>query len=76
MSETITNVHTYDQPLETSVKVGIEIDSKGQRKPSIELKIARKLQDATIASDVMETDIKEALEQCKNAIKSALEVTP
>ncbi|MDP2366223.1 MAG: hypothetical protein Q8M94_20925 [Ignavibacteria bacterium] len=72
MNEIITNIHTYDQPFETSVKVAIEIDSKGQRKPNIEVRITRKLENVGIVA-VLEGDIRAALTHCKSALKEAME---
>ncbi|MDP2366542.1 MAG: hypothetical protein Q8M94_22535 [Ignavibacteria bacterium] len=72
MTEIITTVHTYNQPIETSIKVGIEVDSKGQRKPSIEVRITRKLEAAPIAA-VLEGDIRAALAHCKSALVEAME---
>ena len=72
--ETVTNIHTIDQPIETSVKVGIEVDSKGQKKPSVEIKITRKLTkldgDAVLR---IEDDLKAALLRCKDTLKKAME---
>lgn len=69
MSET--TIYTFDQPIETSVKVGIEIDSKGQRKPSVEIKISRKLK--TVDAEALNADIKSALIKCKEILNRAME---
>lgn len=71
-TETITTVHTYDQPIETSVKVAIEVDSKGQRKPTVEIKISRKL--AGVNAKALAEDIEAALIKCKETLNKALEV--
>lgn len=75
MPDTITNVHTFDQPIETSVKVGMEIDSKGQKKPNVEIKVTRKLgiADGKQAVLFIEDDLKAALLRCKDTIKKSME---
>lgn len=75
MTETITTVHTYDQPIETSIKVTIEVDSKGQRKPSIEVRITRKInaENTDKFYDLIMNDIQLALSRCKDTLTNALE---
>ena len=73
MSEEIRNIHTYDQPIETSIKVGIEIDSKGQRKPAIEIKITRKLHNTSDPVLHIEDDLKSSLLRCRDTLKKAME---
>jgi len=75
--ETTTNIHTYDQPIETSVKVAIEMDSKGQRKPSIEIKISHKLtlNEATDGKliTILDLAVATALSRCKDTLNKAME---
>jgi hypothetical protein len=73
--ETVTNIHTFDQPIETSVKVGIEVDSKGQKKPSVEIRITRKIgkeQDGAFYQTVLD-DLDLALIKCKATLTLAME---
>ena len=75
MTETITYV--FDQPIETSVKVGIEVDSKGQRKPNVEIRISHKL-SLTEAADgklitILDLAVATALSKCKETLNKALE---
>ncbi len=77
MPNTITNIHTISQPIEISVKVGIEIDSKGQKKPSVEIKTMQHLtieetEDKTVGS-IVEAMLKGSLQRCKDTIKKAME---
>jgi len=76
MSDIITNIHTYDQPIETSVKVGIEVDSKGQRKPSVEIRITRHvgINEADKFYGRIMDDIQLALSRCQDTINKSVEV--
>lgn len=78
MPDTITNIHTFDQPIEMSVKVGIEIDSKGQRKPSIEIKTIHHLtmdeaKDGRLLA-LLDLIITNSLTRCQDTIKKAMDV--
>lgn len=75
MPDTITNIHTIDQPVETSVKVGMEIDSKGQKKPNVEVKISRHvgIEDTDKFYVYIMDDLQIALSKCKDTIKKAME---
>ncbi len=77
MPDTIENILTIAQPLEVSVKVGIEIDSNGQKKPSVEIKTVQHLtikdtQDKTVGS-IVEAMLEGSLYRCKDTIKKAME---
>ena len=73
MPDTITHVLTTAQPIEASVKVGLEIDSKGQKKPNVEIKIIRHLEKKEEVSLYLDNDLRAALVKCKDTIKKAME---
>ncbi len=72
-----TTVYTFDQPIEISVKVGIEVDSKGQRKPSVEIKISHKLSLTEAAGGnlitILDLAVATALSRCKDTLNKAIE---
>lgn len=73
MPDTIEHIQTIAQPIEVSVKVGMEIDSKGQKKPSVEIKITEHLTEAVSISTVVENALRDSLNRCKDTIKKAME---
>ncbi len=63
-------VNTYDQPIETYVKVGIEVDSRGQKKSSIEVRINRKLDKEHLG--ITYTTVIQDLQFARSEIKKQL----
>lgn len=74
MSDTLVHIQTIAQPIEVSVKVGMEIDSKGQKKPSVEIRVARHLEKKEEVSLYLDDDLRAVLVRCKDTIKKAMEV--
>ena len=67
----VTNLE-YVQPFETSVKVGAEVDSKGNVKPNAEVKITRKLVSGDQVYECVFMDLDNGIENVKMAIKRVL----
>ncbi len=66
---------TTDQPIETSVTVGIEVDSKGQKKPSIEVRITRKVdkEHIGVTYTTVIQDLQFAMSEIKKKITEIME---
>lgn len=75
MPDIIEHIQTIAQPVEISVKVGMDIDSKGQKKPSVEIKTTQHLSlDGAKGMDVIvDGMLNGSLRRCKDTIKKAME---
>lgn len=61
----------FGQPSEYSVKVGLSIGAKGERKPEVVITVANKCD--TVNSDTIGIILQSSVEQCKSTVKSLME---
>lgn len=70
MSDEIKTI-IFGQPSEYSVKVGLSIGAKGERKPEVVLTVTNKC-DTTYSGDI-NAILCDSIEQCKATVKSLME---
>ncbi|WP_094226949.1 hypothetical protein [Methanolobus psychrotolerans] len=63
---------THTQTYEISTKVGAEVDSKGNIKPSAQVTISRKLESGEEVYELIHADMKRGLEEISSAIAEVL----
>lgn len=61
----------FGQPSEYSVKVGLSIGAKGERKPEAVVTVTNKCD--TVNSDTIGIILRDNVEQCKETVKSLME---
>lgn len=63
---------TYTQAYEIRTKVGAEVDSKGNIKPSAQVEITRKLESGAEVYELIHADMERGLEEVQAAIRAVL----
>lgn len=63
---------TYTQSYEIRTKVGAEVDSKGNIKPSAQVEITRKLESGAEVYELIHADMERGLEEVQAAIRAVL----
>lgn len=63
---------TYTQTYEIRTKVGAEVDSKGQVKPSAQVEVTRKLENGDDLYTLIHADMQRGLEEVQAAITEVL----
>lgn len=64
---------TYTQAYEIRTKVGADVDSKGNVKPSAQVEISRKLENGEYITSLIHADMKHGLEEAMYAIDKVLQ---
>jgi len=67
------NITHYSQPYECSTKIGAEVDSKGNIKPTAQVTISRKFEDGNEIVDCIHADVSRGIEEVTEAITEILE---
>lgn len=62
----------YTQVYEIRTKVGAEVDSKGNIKPSAQVEITRKLESGAEIYELIHADMERGLEEVQAAIRAVL----
>jgi hypothetical protein len=70
---TTTVRHTNTQPYETRVKTGIDVDSKGNLKPSCEITITRRLENGDQITELIQADIQRGIDETMHAVQDMLQ---